>query len=144
MIFTQWRERRGQAKRRRHLYEEVRKICHRYKGHWPPYVAPLIEETFLHGEEGIALETIISWLHETNIDPTKEEKQAITELARLINLPEDAIYFTPESSTNKPRTQNPGHPEPELTQVRQTLLTHFHELLKARMKSLDAFQRKRT
>lgn len=129
MIFTQWRERRNQAKRRRHLYEEVREISHRYKGLWPPYVIPLIEETFLHGEEGVALETIISWLHEANIEPTEEEKQAITELAQLMNLPDDATYFTPAP----PRTQNSNHPKPETTQVRQTLLTYFHKLLKARI-----------
>lgn len=128
MILPQWRERRNQAKRRRQLCEEVREIPHRYKDQWPSFVTPLVEETFLHGEEGVALETIISWLHEANIVPTEEEKQAITELAQLMNLPEDAIYFTPAP----PRTENSHQPKPETTQVRQTLLTHFHKLLKAR------------
>lgn len=76
--------------------EVIIDISRRYRHRWPNHVFSFIEEDCRHGEEGLALETLLSWLYDVEIEPTEEEKQTLVDLAAGMDMSREEILFWPE------------------------------------------------
>ena len=98
MIFKKWREASRRYRRYNMLCNEVRKIAYKYQEIWPEHVIKGIECYFQHGEGVLALEDILTWLYESRIEPTENDRQLLTEMADIEkSFNRDYLIFWPDS-----------------------------------------------
>ena len=83
-------------RRRVRLINSIIDIARRYQHNFPDFVLPAIQDYCKHGEEGLAFDTLLTWLYEVELTPDESEKNKLIEIAEEFKIPQEDLYFWPE------------------------------------------------